>query len=280
VAGEALPLVVVLWDLPASRSIEKAVAHEVNAAPAAPTVNMAPAAVQSPVVTFKLAFASQPNESMPVVQTAKITSSGTQSAVDSQTVSDFGQLSKALASALKDSAHTQIDALSVSVTTSDAGLTSGSVASALTHFPSDQPGGSKPVAATAATLSQLPAATPLTTETAKPTNSTSEAAKPTGSTVEAATPASQIAKLDQHSTVTPSPSPPHPTQDVSALVQDFFDHTPSWSQVGAGKQVVVYDTVALSSHPDEVKSVSFDFSDGSTLSLVGLPAALPHPLVG
>ena len=80
VAGEALPLVLVLWDLPVSHTPEKAVVHEVNTAPAAPTVNMAPAGVQSPVVTFKLALTSQPNESMPVVQAAKITPSGTQSA--------------------------------------------------------------------------------------------------------------------------------------------------------------------------------------------------------
>ena len=132
VAGEALPLVLVLWDLPVSHTPEKAVVHEVTAAPAAPTVNMAPAAVQSPVVTFKLALTSQPNESMPVVQAAKITPSGTQSAVDSHTVSDFGELSKALANVLKDSTHTKIDASPLSPpTTSGEGSTTGSVANAL-----------------------------------------------------------------------------------------------------------------------------------------------------
>ena len=274
VAGEALPLVVVLWDLPASRSIEKAVAHEVNAAPAAPTVNMAPAAVQSPVVTFKLALASQPNESMPVVQAAKITSSGTQSVVDAQTVSDFGQLSKALANAIKDSTHTKIEAQPVSPTTSAEGVTSGSFAS------SDHPVASKPVAPTGS-LSPSPAEvakpTSSTPEATKPPSATAEAAKPPSATAEASTAAGHTANLDQPSSATPTPA--HPTQDVSALVQDFFQHTPNWSKVGTGTQIVVYDTVALSSHPQDVKSVTFDFSDGSTLSLVGLPAALPHSLI-
>ena len=283
-AGDALPLVVVLWDLPASRSIEKAVAHEGNVAPAAPTVNMAPAAVQSPVVTFKLALASQPNESMPVVQAAKITSSGTQSLVDGQTASDFGQLSKALANAIKDSTHTKIEAPPVSPTTSAEGVTSGSVAS------SDHPVASKPVAPTGS-LSPSPAEvakpTSSTPEATKPPSSTPEATKPPSSTAETAKPASATAEaplaaghtanLDQPSSATPTPA--HPTQDVSALVQDFFQHTPNWSKVGAGTQIVVYDTVALSSHPQDVKSVTFDFADGSTLSLVGLPAALPHSLI-
>ena len=193
-AGDALPLVVVLWDLPASRSIEKAVAHEGNVAPAAPTVNMAPAAVQSPVVTFKLALASQPNESMPVVQAAKITSSGTQSIVDGQTASDFGQLSKALANAIKDSTHTKIEAQPVSPTTSAEGLTSGSFAS------SDHPVASKPVAPTGS-LSPSPA------EVAKPTSSTPEATKPPSATAEkppsataeAPPAAGHTAKLDQPS---------------------------------------------------------------------------------
>ena len=64
--------------------------------------------------------------------------------------------------------------------------------------------------------------------------------------------------------------------DVKALVQIFFDHTPHWSMTMTGTGVVVYNTDALSTQPSELKSVSFDFADGSTMSLVGLPADLPH----
>jgi hypothetical protein len=59
-------------------------------------------------------------------------------------------------------------------------------------------------------------------------------------------------------------------------VQDFFNHTPHWTTLNEGHGVVVYDTDAMTSHASELVAVSFDFSDGSTLSLVGLPAALPH----
>ena len=67
--------------------------------------------------------------------------------------------------------------------------------------------------------------------------------------------------------------------DVPALVKDFFQHTPHWTMFNDDKGVVVYDTDALKDHPNELKSVTFDFSDGSTLSLVGLPAELPLFLV-
>ena len=60
---------------PPARSVEKTIAHESNIAAAAPTVNNSSStAVQAPVVTFKLALANQPNtnESMPIIQTAKV----------------------------------------------------------------------------------------------------------------------------------------------------------------------------------------------------------------
>ena len=59
-------------------------------------------------------------------------------------------------------------------------------------------------------------------------------------------------------------------------MQDFFAHTPNWSQEGIGKQVVLYDTAALSAPQGDIVSITFDFFDGSTLSLVGLSATAPH----
>ena len=72
-----------------------------------------------------------------------------------------------------------------------------------------------------------------------------------------------------------SKSPAHTPADVAALLEDFFHHTPSWKMVNEGQGVVVYDTAALINYATEVASVSFDFVDGSTLSLVGLPATFP-----
>ena len=76
-----------------------------------------------------------------------------------------------------------------------------------------------------------------------------------------------------------SKSTTHTPADVTALLEDFFHHTPSWKMVNEGQGVVVYDVTAMINHASEVASVSFDFADGSTLSLVGLPASLPHLLV-
>ena len=68
-------------------------------------------------------------------------------------------------------------------------------------------------------------------------------------------------------------------ENVEMLVQEFFAHTANYQTMTQGSHVLVYDTVAISSHASELVSVTFDFSDGSTLSLVGLPAALHHSVI-
>jgi hypothetical protein len=68
------------------------------------------------------------------------------------------------------------------------------------------------------------------------------------------------------------------TSNIPTFLQDFFSQTPSWAIANSGKGAVVYDTVALTTHPLDLKTAIFDFVDGSTLSLVGLPVALPHSL--
>ena len=224
VATEALPLVVVLWDLPASRSVEKTIAHESNVAAAAPTVNNSSSTgVQAPVVTFKLALANQPNtnESMPVVQTAKVTYAGNQGAVESQTISGPAEISKILVGALKDSPHTKIDAQPFNLTATGESSTSGSFAATLVQSLSDHAVGTKLLGAATSALTSvtmLDAATPTssTVNAAKANDSTVTAAKApdstvnapkavdstvhvassTASTADAATPASQPPKSD------------------------------------------------------------------------------------
>jgi hypothetical protein len=80
-------------------------------------------------------------------------------------------------------------------------------------------------------------------------------------------------------TLSSAQAPPDKAGELAAQVQDFFNYTPSWASAHYGNQLVVYDTTALANSPSDLKSISFDFSDGSTLSLVGLPAALPHQFV-
>src|SRR5262249_4315259 len=62
-------------------------------------------------------------------------------------------------------------------------------------------------------------------------------------------------------------SPP----DLQAIVLAFLAATPDYTIASTGKQVVVYDADAMVTDQAAVKTVSFDFADGSTLSLIGLP---------
>ena len=84
-----------------------------------------------------------------------------------------------------------------------------------------------------------------------------------------------------HSSIDASPSQPSGARaNVEFLVQEFFAHTSHFQTITAGLHVVVYDTDAIMTHPpSELASVAFDFSDGSMLSLVGLPAALQHSVI-
>jgi len=66
---------------------------------------------------------------------------------------------------------------------------------------------------------------------------------------------------------------------VETIVQAFLAATPAYEVASTGQQVVIFDPNAMATDQAAVKTVSFDFADGSTLSLVGLPMALPHPQI-
>jgi len=63
-------------------------------------------------------------------------------------------------------------------------------------------------------------------------------------------------------------------------VQDFLNQASTSSVVNNGKETIIYDTGALAMHPTELQSVTYDFTDGSALILVGMPANLPHLHLG
>ena len=70
---------------------------------------------------------------------------------------------------------------------------------------------------------------------------------------------------------------PQDVADVQKFVEDFMGSISQWAVVDAtDKAVVIYDIDAVTTNPGDLTSVTFDFSDGSTLSLVGLPADLHH----
>ena len=68
--------------------------------------------------------------------------------------------------------------------------------------------------------------------------------------------------------------------DLQAMVQAFIAATPDYAIASTGQQVVIYDSDSVAVSAVATKTVSFDFADGSTLSLIGVPMALPHPHIG
>lgn len=64
--------------------------------------------------------------------------------------------------------------------------------------------------------------------------------------------------------------------DVQLIVQYFLQNVSDFIIFETGNNVVIYDTVAVASPSHDLTSVTFDFSDGSMLSLIGLAADLLH----
>ena len=275
--AEALPLIAVLWDLPTNPSDTKTITNSGNA-PAVPTgISPASVLVQSPILTFKMGLSNDANESLPVVQAAKISYTGPQGALETQTVSKPDQLPTGLISALKEAAHTTIEGQA-------AGVTNTTFANALFLTVTDHAAGSAPLASLDTTKVASATNGSSTVDTTKLDTTKLDTTK-----VDTTKPVDTHKLVDTTKPVSQPPSPAelsdasksttHTPADVTALLEDFFHHTPSWKMVNEGQGVVVYDVTAMINHASEVASVSFDFADGSTLSLVGLPASLPHLLV-
>jgi hypothetical protein len=252
--ADALPLIALLSDLSSSSSVSKN-ASQSDGASAVPTgITPAEVPLQSPLLTFKMALANNANENLPVVQAAKVSHSTSQGATETQTtISKPDQLATTLVNALKEAAHTSVDG-------QPAVPSSSSFANAF-FLSLTEKSGEKATSNslnTSTSLSESGSSTSTTTKTNDPTTKTTDPAK-------ASDP--------------PAKPPSEKTPDLAAVLQDFFKHTSDWKLVNDGSTVLVYDTSALTHHPTELKSLTFDFSDGSTLSLVGLPAAFADPLV-
>jgi hypothetical protein len=289
VVVDSLPLVAVLWDLPAHRPVTKSISDDGALPSATPTSSAAAssAALASPtshaavpILSVKLVANSQADDSLPVVQATKITYPGSQGT----TVDTHTQLANALSNALKESAHATIDAGSL-------GLPGGSAANALASSLTDHSNGSSDNASTTSSSKTIPTAG--TTSVDKTTATNKAPADKAPSATDKAPSATDKAPAatdkvptatDKAPTATDKTTPPtdpssaQHSQDVTLFVRDFLAHTNDWSLIQNDKSVIIYDAAAVSADPGHLQSFTFDFSDGSTLSLVGLPAAFPHGL--
>ena len=265
--ADALPLIAVLSDMSSSSSVSK-ITYQSDGSSALPTgVTPAEVPLHSPILTFKMALANNANENLPVVQAAKVSHSTSQGTTESQTtISKPDQLSTTLVNALKEAAHTSVDG-------QPAVPSSSSFANAF-FLSLTEKSGEKATSnslSTSTSLSESGSPTSTSTKTNDPTTKTMDPAKAND------TPAKPTDAVKANDPATKTPS--EKTPDLAAVLQDFFKHTSDWKLVNDGSTVVVYDTSALAHHPTELKGLTFDFSDGSTLSLVGLPATFAHSLV-
>ena len=196
-----------------------------------------------------MALSNDASQSLPSVQATKISYSSTNGVTETYNIAKPEQLPATLVSALKEATHTIIEG-QPSVARARHSQTR---CSSRFGIPVSKLADMKTVTASRTRYSSIAKRFDYAAD--KP------ASQPAATTSQA---------NDLQATVSKAP-------DVTALVQTFFEHTPHWSMYNDGDRVVIYDTDALKSNL-VIKSVTFDFADGSALSLVGLPADLPHLL--
>ena len=257
--SEALTLVVVLWDLSSKPAAAPIPAHDAGSG----LVSGGNAALASALLSFKLA-SSPSTDSLPVVQSVKVAYSA-QGTEETHSIVRPDQLPVALLNALRDGAHTAIDGSSLDLSNSGgqgSSFASVLLASVTSHFSSE-------------TFQFSSVTSHFPTQVVVPSMQQTDVHSAPLSQVDDST--YHAHDSTDHAIVSAVSSINY--ADISALIQDFISHVPVWTRVSEGNQVVLYDVGALSEHGNALKSVTFDFQDGSTLSLVGLASALPQSLL-
>ena len=121
------------------------------------------------------------------------------------------------------------------------------------------------------------AATSSTVAIAQPSSSSSAAS--TASLATTAEPITQAPAANPASTVSAT-SDVAKVAAASAAVHTFLELSPTAHVLTTGTTIVVFDQLAVDTDLLHVQSLSFDFHDGSQISLIGLPEQLSHALAG
>jgi len=277
--GEALPLIAVLWDLAENHAMTKTAETAAFSPSAATSTASIPASLESPpaqapLLIFKLGL-NDAKENLPVVQAVKISYSAAPGPDETHPVSHSDPLPSsaivsdplpsALVNAMQATTHMTIDGQL-------AGTSLESFANRLIDLANQPP--SKPTEVpTKSDLVSSPAPASDHVSSTAPASHDSSSTQPAPSPNQTSAPASQ-------STHDPTPPPHDDLASLTMAVQDFLNQASTSTVVNNGKETIVYDTGALATHPTELQSVTYDFTDGSSLILVGMPANLPHLHLG
>ena len=265
-----LPLVAVLWDLLHQPAETNPSDHWASSAQ--DSANPVPAFVlpTHAVLTLNMSQTENSSGSLPTVQSARISVSGPDNTVQSHDVQHLDQLPANLISALHGATHSLVGgAIDIGSSSSFA----DALITVVSSFPVSSDGTiSLPASIGSALADATSHPNPVPAHTAAGGSPVDTASHPvaadagaTGVTVDTADHSINLSNANV--------SPP----DVEAIVQAFLAATPAYEVASTGQQVVIFDPNAMATDQAAVKTVSFDFADGSTLSLVGLPMALPHP---
>lgn len=238
VVADSLPLVTILWDL-AKTPAETPVKHSEGFFVLAPPTSVPP--IESSVtVELTMGLSESHSRLLPAIEASRITFGGAHGGAETREFSEPNQLSATLLKALESATHYIVD-LQLHNTQA------ASLAAAFVSFLRSADNNLHPVDLT-------------------------------GGSANIATPAAISA--EQSAILGPSS-----VEDVSAhvqggssvqqIVEHFMDAVPKYVISEIGKDVIIYDAVAVEN--EHVISVVFDFADGSTLKLIGLAADLHQP---
>ena len=135
-----------------------------------------------------------------------------------------------------------------------------------------------PAQAADATPAVAPASTPIAPPASVSTAATDPAAHPTSTALVVPTPVSATTLQE-----TTAPPPAALDQQKIALatsaVHEFLSEIPQAQTMLVQNTLVVYDPAAISDLA-HVQAITFDFSDNSHISLIGLPSELAYALAG
>lgn len=298
--GEAFSIFTLAFDL---ANIEGPRATFVNETGAAPLIEYSPATNGDLALSLTLA-PSAPDGAFPTIHSAslsanphsgaypKVVSAVPPSApmLETNTLNhpeqlsspQPDQLSSALVAALKLTSHTLIEVPAGGTTQFATALIN-----LLTHHNPNASTNADPIHLSSASSLATSQNSATGTATSPPSASAELDHAPVGSGVVSATPAPTSSSLPtsidvsatQASNAPSSTAIPTGAVNAQMLVQEFFVQTAHFQTIDKGLHIIVYDADAIVAHAPQLASVTFDFSDGSTLSLVGLPAALHLPVI-
>jgi hypothetical protein len=245
---KALPLVAVLWDLSSQHLENRSAPSDASSDDVilSDSIHLKAEFSASPLLVVNMKPAEAAAGDLPAVQSAKISFSAGGGTVQTLEINHLDQLPAVLTSVLQEAVHTQVQWTPVGGFPNSSSLADALIGTIVIP-----------------TIATLPSSAP-----------TSDAADDHSSVAEVPT-------QSEHGTATIYGNGAVVSAvELQEILENFIQSSPNYSITTTGKgAVVIYDVHAITTESSAMKSISFDFGDGSSLSLVGLPQTLPYAYI-